>query len=86
MLNLKDTTLFRQQCFIGGQWLDADNAETMRVRMSRELDWAEADLRINTSGGIHRLHLGPYPSRAAAEKIAERIRQDYGFKPTFVTR
>ena len=69
-----------------GAFANADNAETMRVRMSRELDWAEADLRINTSGGIHRLHLGPYPSRAAAEKIAERIRQDYGFKPTFVTR
>lgn len=69
-----------------GAFANADNAETMRLRMSRELDWAEADLRINTSGGVHRLHLGPYPSRAAAEKIAERIRQDYGFKPTFVTR
>ena len=69
-----------------GAFANADNAETMRVRMSRELDWAEADLRINTSGGIHRLHLGPYPNRAAAEKVADRIRQDYGFKPTFVTR
>ena len=35
-----------------GAFANADNAETMRVRMSRELDWAEADLRINTSGGI----------------------------------
>lgn len=69
-----------------GAFANADNAESMRVRMSRELDWAEAELRTNTSGGIHRLHLGPYPNRAAAEKVAERIRQDYGFKPTFVTR
>ena len=69
-----------------GAFANADNAETMRVRMSRELDWADAELRINTNGGIHRLHLGPYPNRAAAEKVAERIRQDYGFKPTFVTR
>lgn len=69
-----------------GAFANADNAETMRLRMARELDWAEADLRINVGGGIHRLHLGPYPNRAAAEKIAERIRQDYGFKPTFVTR
>lgn len=69
-----------------GAFANADNAETMRLRMRRELDWAESELRINTSGGIHRLHLGPYPDRAAAEKVAERIRQDYGFKPTFVTR
>lgn len=69
-----------------GAFANADNAETMRLRMTRELDWAEADLRINVGGGIHRLHLGPYPNRAAAEKVAERIRQDYGFKPTFVTR
>ena len=69
-----------------GAFANADNAESMRVRMSRELDWAEAELRTNTSGGIHRLHLGPYPNRTAAEKVAERIRQDYGFKPTFVTR
>ena len=69
-----------------GAFANADNAETMRLRMTRELDWAEAELRINVGGGIHRLHLGPYPNRAAAEKVAERIRQDYGFKPTFVTR
>lgn len=69
-----------------GAFANADNAETARIRMSRELDWAEAELRINVGGGIHRLHLGPYPNRAAAEKVAERIRQDYGFKPTFVTR
>jgi rare lipoprotein A len=69
-----------------GAFANADNAETMRLRMTRELDWAEAELRVNVSGGIHRLHLGPYPNRAAAEKAAERIRQDYGFKPTFVTR
>lgn len=69
-----------------GAFANADNAETMRLRMTRELDWAEAELRINVGGGIHRLHLGPYPNRAAAEKAAERIRQDYGFKPTFVTR
>jgi rare lipoprotein A len=69
-----------------GAFANADNAETMRLRMTRELDWAEAELRVNVGGGIHRLHLGPYPNRAAAEKVAERIRQDYGFKPTFVTR
>ena len=32
MLNLKDTTLFRQQCFINGNWIDADASETITIR------------------------------------------------------
>ena len=31
MLNLKDTTLFRQQCFINGNWIDADAGETITI-------------------------------------------------------
>ena len=31
MLNLKDPTLLRQQCYINGQWLDADSGETIAV-------------------------------------------------------
>jgi rare lipoprotein A len=69
-----------------GAFANADNAETMRARLVRELDWTDAELRVNVAGGVHRLHLGPYPSRADAERAAERIRQAYGFKPTFVMR
>ena len=32
MLNLTDTALFRQQCFIDGRWLDADSGETITIR------------------------------------------------------
>ena len=32
MLNLKDASLFRQQCFINGAWNDADEAETIAIR------------------------------------------------------
>ena len=31
MLNLKDPGLLRQQCYVNGQWLDADNGETLPV-------------------------------------------------------
>jgi succinate-semialdehyde dehydrogenase/glutarate-semialdehyde dehydrogenase len=31
MLQLKDPTLLRQQCYIDGQWLDADGGETIAV-------------------------------------------------------
>lgn len=69
-----------------GAFANAENAETMRSRLLRELDWVEGELRINSGGGVHRLHLGPFPSRVEAERVAERIRQEHGFKPTFVTR
>ena len=32
MLNLKDASLFRQQCFINGSWIDADAGETITIR------------------------------------------------------
>ena len=37
MLTLNDPTLFRQQCLIGGQWVDADDNRTIPVMIRR--DW-----------------------------------------------
>ncbi|MCP9759719.1 NADP-dependent succinate-semialdehyde dehydrogenase I [Aquitalea sp. S1-19] len=31
MLNLKDPSLLKQQCYLNGEWLDADNGETIPV-------------------------------------------------------
>jgi rare lipoprotein A len=69
-----------------GAFASADNAESLRSHLSRELDWLNEGIQINANGGIHRVHLGPYTSRADAEKIAEKIRLALGYKPTFVTR
>ena len=30
-MELKDRELFRQQCFIDGEWVDADSGETVEV-------------------------------------------------------
>ena len=30
-MNIKDQSLFRQQCYIDGQWVDADSGETLKV-------------------------------------------------------
>ncbi|MCZ7166758.1 aldehyde dehydrogenase, partial [Salmonella enterica] len=30
-MQLKDTQLFRQQAFIDGAWVDADNGQTIKV-------------------------------------------------------
>jgi rare lipoprotein A len=69
-----------------GAFASADNAETLRSHLQRELDWLSDGIQIAAGGGMHRVHLGPYPSRADAEKVAERIRLALGYKPTFVTR
>ena len=69
-----------------GAFSSADNAESLRSHLSRELDWLAEGIEINASAGMHRVHLGPYASRADAEKTAEKIRLALGYKPTFVTR
>lgn len=52
----------------------ADNAESLRSHLSRELEWLTEGIQIQSAGNIHRVHLGPYATRAEAEKVAERIR------------
>ncbi len=76
----------------GGIWLQlgafasADNAENMRNHLARELDWLSEPMKVVAGGGIHRVHLGPYATRADADRVAERIRAASGFKPTIVIR
>ena len=70
-----------------GAFSSADNAESLRVHLSRELDWlSEEAIQVQESDGTHRVQLGPYTSRSDAEKVAEEIRQVLGYRPTFVTR
>lgn len=70
-----------------GAFSSADNAESLRSHLARELDWlSDATIQINAGGGMHRVHLGPYASRSDAEIVAEKIRLALGYKPTFVTR
>jgi len=69
-----------------GAFSSADNAESLRSHLVRELDWLSDAIQINAGGGMHRVHLGPYASRADADAVAEKIRLALGYKPTFVTR
>jgi len=69
-----------------GAFSNAENAESLRSHLSRELDWLNEGIQINASGGIQRVQLGPYANRADAEKVAEKIRLALGYKPAFVTR
>jgi rare lipoprotein A len=69
-----------------GAFSSADNAESLRSHLARELDWLGEAIEINAGAGMHRVHLGPYASRSDAEKVAEKIRLALGYKPGFVTR
>lgn len=69
-----------------GAFANADNAENLKNHLTRDLDWLNDPIQINRAGNIHRLQLGPYPSRAEAERIAQRIRLALGYAPTIVTR
>ena len=69
-----------------GAFASAENAESLRAHLLRELDWLNEAIEINARDGMHRVHLGPYRSRADAEKIAERIQLALGYRPGFVTR
>ena len=69
-----------------GAFSSAENAENLKNHLQRELDWLSEAMRINTGGGIHRLHLGPYADRSEADRVAEKIRAVLGYQPTIVSR
>ena len=69
-----------------GAFSSADNAESLRSHLSRELDWLSEGILVTPGSGLYRVQLGPYTTRADAEKVAERIRLALGYKPAFVTR
>jgi len=69
-----------------GAFANADNAENLRNHLTRDLDWLTDPIRIQRAGNIHRLQLGPFTSRAEAERMAQRIRVALGYAPTIVSR
>lgn len=69
-----------------GAFGNADNADNLKRHLEREFDWIEAKMHILRANGLHRLQLGPYASRAAAQVVAERFRSSLGYQPTIVTR
>ncbi|MGE5472247.1 MAG: septal ring lytic transglycosylase RlpA family protein [Bacteroidota bacterium] len=69
-----------------GAFANADNAESLKNHLLRDLDWVNEAMRVYPGAGIHRLQLGPYASRNDADLVAEKIRAALGYKPTVVIR
>jgi rare lipoprotein A len=69
-----------------GAFSTRENAEEMRARIYRQLDWLSDAIEIRPTGNLYRLHLGPYPDRAAATEMAERIKASLELTPIVVVR
>ena len=69
-----------------GAFSSRANAESFRESITKQLAWLKQSILIEERGKLHRLHLGPYPSRSEANSIAEKIRAELDFKPLVITR
>jgi rare lipoprotein A len=69
-----------------GAFANLDNAENLKNHLSDALEWLADAIHIHEADNLHRLQLGPYPTRAAAEFMAQRIQEGLGYTPTIVSR
>lgn len=64
----------------------AAGAEEFRIKTYQQLPWLTETIYIVSSGNLHRVQLGPYADRAAAQAIADRIRDSLQLRAVFVVR
>lgn len=69
-----------------GAFSNLENAENLKIHISRQLDWLTETPKIYPSDNLHRLQIGPYKNKTTANKIAERIYTETGYKPALVHR
>ncbi|MBL8382110.1 MAG: septal ring lytic transglycosylase RlpA family protein [Burkholderiales bacterium] len=63
-----------------------DGAEEFRIKTYQQLPWLTETMIIVARDGLHRVQLGPFASRPAAQAVADRIREVLQLKPMFVLR
>ena len=56
-----------------GAFGNRDNAETLRLRLSRTIGELGDRLLIRSAGNLHRLQLGPWADIGEARRIAEQL-------------
>lgn len=87
-----ETVLARQPQEASGLYLQVgafsarENAESLRARVARELEWLQESVQVMMSGNLWRLHVGPYRSQEDARGVAERIEAQLNLKPLVVVR
>ncbi len=69
-----------------GAFSNADNAETLRSRLARELGNLAERLVVRPGGGMYRVQLGPWADRDEAHRIADQLAELLDFRPVVVHR
>ena len=69
-----------------GAFGNADNAETLRGRLARELGNLGDRLHVKAGGGMYRLHLGPWASHDEAQRAVDQLAELLDFRPVVVRR
>jgi rare lipoprotein A len=62
------------------------NAENFRARVARQFESLGMEVSVKQRGSLHRVQLGPFRDRAAANATAERVRALLDLKPVLVVR
>ena len=64
-----------------GAFSSAENAESFRDKMKRDLDWMREPLSVAFRDGLHRVRIGPLANRDEAQAIAEKVRSTMNISP-----
>ena len=67
-----------------GAFGSRDNAESLRIKLARELGDLGDKLLIRSSGSLHRLQLGPWSDIAEARKMAEQLKSAFDLPSVLV--
>jgi rare lipoprotein A len=64
-----------------GAFANVGNAQQFRDRVARELPWLREPPAIVAQAGLHRVRVGPYPTRQEAQAVADRIQFELAVTP-----
>lgn len=69
-----------------GAFSVAENADVFLRRMRMDLGWLAESMSLHQTNGLYKVHAGPYASRDQAQRVAERVGQELGFKAFVMDR
>jgi rare lipoprotein A len=62
------------------------NADAFLRKMRIDLGWLADSMNVYKKGALYRVHAGPYASREEADRAAQRVQKELGFKVLVLDR
>ncbi len=69
-----------------GAFSVAQNADAFLRKMRIDLGWLAASIGLQGNGKLYRVRAGPYATRDEANRVAQRVQQELGFKVLVLDR